>query len=228
MTFDCRLLDFLSLSVIEDTVDFCITYGVSFLRVKRTGSKTVGFSWGNYNMDGCTQDSLHLFNIMFPAITGLLGVLLGGFITSQNAKKERLNRRHKEQLDFYGAMLGMQQKIRAKSETRLKLRNIERKQRDTSGLEAQMKYDNEQLTQELVPLYGAMLDLWTKNIALAEPSTQLSYPIFVEYVEIWNRGLAKAMGSETIFEVEHDETKLHPFYEDLKKQVERLQALLSK
>ncbi len=178
-------------------------------------------------MDGPTQDSLHWFNIIFPAITGLLGVLLGGLITSQNAKNERLNRRRREQLDFYGAMHGMQQNIRAKSETRLKLRDIERRQRDTSGLEAQMKYDNEQLTQELVPLYRAMLDLWTKNIALAEPSTQAFYTIFVEYVEIWNRGLAKAIGSETIFEAEHDETKLYPFYEDLKKQVERLQALLN-
>jgi hypothetical protein len=178
-------------------------------------------------VDGPTQDSLHWFNIIFPAITGLLGVLLGGLITSQNAKNERLNRRHREQLDFYGAMHGMRQNIRAKSETRLKLRDIERRQRDTSGLEAQMKYDNEQLTQELVPLYRAMLDLWTKNIALAKPSTQAFYPIFVEYVEIWNRGLAKAIGSETIFEAEHDETKLYPFYEDLKKQVERLQALLN-
>ena len=90
-------------------------------------------------MDGPTQDSLHWFNIIFPAIMGLLGVLLGGLITSQNAKNERVNRRHREQLDFYGAMHGMQQNIRAKSETRLKLRDIERRQRDTSGLEAQMK-----------------------------------------------------------------------------------------
>jgi hypothetical protein len=63
---------------------------------------------------------------------------------------------------------------------------------------------------------------------LAEPSTLEHYPALVEYVELWNRGLKQTLPTEVMFEVEHEEKKLYPFYADLDSQFKRLRGELKK
>lgn len=173
-------------------------------------------------------DATHWSQILIPAlvsaIAALLGVLIGGAITYYNQKKERQHRRFQEQLGFYGTLLGMRMEIRAKSEVRERIRSLSRVAYDNEIKQAGndvtarekiskeygkvLQYDGEQLTEELVPLYREMLAHWNKNMALAEPSTQKHYKVFVEYVEVWNRMLKMTLTAEVMWEIEHQEENL--------------------
>jgi hypothetical protein len=183
--------------------------------------------------------------IIIPAAAALLGVFVGGMITSHNQRKEREHRWFREQLGFYGRLLGMRMEILAKSEVRVRIRNLSQKaytqELNQAGIDPEAKrlvsekwekyqkgleYDNQQLTEELVPLYREILVLWNKNMALIESSTQKHYAAFVEYVEVWNRGLKDALVRDVIWEIEHDEKKLYPLYEDIERQVKRLREKL--
>jgi hypothetical protein len=170
-----------------------------------------------------------VFQIIFPAIAGLGGVAVGGWITIHSQKIERQHERIREQLSgFYSVLLGMRSRIRAKSEVRLKVRNLAEKVQRDEEFQKLLEYDKRQLQEELVPLYREILDHVTKNMWLAEPSTLTYYGPLVEYVEVWNRSLGKTLPTDVAFEIDHDEEKLYPFYEDLKSQFERLQAELKK
>ncbi len=187
--------------------------------------------------------------IIVPTVAGLLGVLIGGLITSHNQKKERQHRRIREQLEgFYSVLLGMKSQIRAKSSLRVRIRAIAeeayKEELKQGGDDPQVRekiskarwpqyekifeYDERQLVEEIVPLYRDMLTHMTKNMGLAEPSTLVHYDAFVEFVEIWNRGLQKTLPTEVVFRINHEEKKLYPFYEDLDRQATRLREELKK
>jgi hypothetical protein len=200
-------------------------------------------------METPSSHEIGWIQVAIPALSGLLGVLVGGWITTRNQKIERQQQRIREQLsNFYSVLIGMHKQIREKSVVRVKLRGIaqqiyqselnqagddlaaKKRFAETSGAEFEkiLKYDNQQLTEELVPLYQSMLDHVTKNMWLAEPSTLEHYGSLVEYVELWNRGLKETLPAEVMLEVRHEEKKLDPFYADLDSQFRRLRAELKK
>jgi len=88
------------------------------------------------------------------------------------------------------------------------------------------EYSEQQLREELVPLYRKMLEHWTANMDKAEPSTQHHFAALVDYVEIWNRFLEKSLPAAVIRELGHEEKKLYPLYADIELQVARLQEEL--
>jgi hypothetical protein len=163
--------------------------------------------------------------------------LTGGFITARSQKAERRNARIREQLqDFYSPLLGIREEIRAKSELRTKIHSAAnaawQKQVQLHNRlvpdEIKAKFDrvfdysNEQLEEDLVPLYRKMLDLYLQNKWLAEASTLgFSYEL-IEFVEIWNRYYAESLPIEILREVAHTEGKLQPFYKDLQYNFDRL------
>jgi hypothetical protein len=190
-----------------------------------------------------------LSQLIVPAAAGLLGVLVGGWITGYNQKKERLHNHVREQLrDFYAPLLSMRKEIRSKSELRVKLhtmvdkawqKRIDSVRDDPQTLIAVEKargpqfdkvfdYSDKQLTNELIPQYREMLEHFKKYIWLAEPSTLTHFTTLVEYVEIWNRFMASSLPSEVLKFVDHREEKLSPFYEDLERQEKALREKLSR
>jgi len=65
---------------------------------------------------------MDLWTQIIPVLSGVTGVLIGGWITSKNQQKERRHKRMLKQLDqFYGPLLGIRLQILAKSEVRLKV-----------------------------------------------------------------------------------------------------------
>jgi hypothetical protein len=182
-------------------------------------------------------------------LAALAGVLIGGWITSRNQKKERQHRRMREQLEgFYSVLLALRMQIRAKSHLRERLRTIAndawQEELKPAGDDPQAKariedirwpqyekifeYDERQLHEEILPLYGKMLDHMTTHMGLAERSTLSHYEVLVEFLEIWNRGLQKTLPPKLISRIGHEEANLHPFYEELETQTERLRAQLKK
>jgi hypothetical protein len=199
-----------------------------------------------------SPEPIHWGPILVPgllsAIFGLLGVVIGGWIANRNQGKERRHRRYEEQLRFYAELLSIRTVIRAKSELRLRLGNLahaawqeeirpaseqgptplreEVYARRSEEYDKLADYNDNQLRDELIPLYHKMLDHWTANMAQAEPSTQQHFATFVDFVEIWDRFLKKSLPTEVIRQITHEEKKLYPLYEDIEKQVERLRKEL--
>jgi hypothetical protein len=201
-----------------------------------------------------TPEPTHWGPLLVPgllsAVFGLLGVVVGGWIATRNQGKERRHRRYEEQLRFYAELLSVRMVIRAKSELRLRLSNMahaawqeeirpaseqgptqlrdELYARRSEDYDKLADYSDNQLRDELIPLYHKMLDYWTANMAQAEPSTQQHFSTFVDFVEIWDRFLKKTLPAAVIRQIAHEEKKLYPLYEDIEKQVERLRKELLK
>ena len=55
-----------------------------------------------------------------------------------------------------------------------------------------------------------------ENLWLADPDTREHYQHLLEFVELWDRWLAKSIPAEVIERLEHSEENLKPFYEHLK------------
>ena len=182
---------------------------------------------------------------LISAASGLIGVAIGGFITSRNQKKERRQRFIRDQLtEFYAPLLGMRDRLRASGEIRLKVRNAagaewprlveearergmehlrEMEEKRWPAFEKIIEDDNRKLEAEYIPLYRQMLDLFTSKMHLAEPSTRQHLGALVEFVELWERCLRGALPGEVVARIGPDEENLSAFYADLEANFTRLQ-----
>ena len=86
-----------------------------------------------------------------------------------------------------------------------------------------IEYDNQQLRDELIPLYRKMLDVFTEKYWLADEDTRAHYQDFLEFVEIWERFLAEALPGEVVRNLGHTEDNLRPFYEHIEQKLSALQ-----
>src|SRR5712691_2577841 len=193
-----------------------------------------------------------LFDKSLPAITALLGAVIGAGAGSWFAShRERTQRKHafieKQLSEFYSPMLGLRAEVKALSELRVKLQNeAAAAWRDlcagvAPGAEAQalterrfpefqalIEHDNKKLTERLLPAYRKMLALFRDNLWLAEEETRKHYSTLIEFVDVWDRWLEKSLPAEIIDRIEHGEDKLHPFYEHLQQQHDKLRALIAR
>ncbi|MDY6839425.1 MAG: hypothetical protein SWH78_15780 [Thermodesulfobacteriota bacterium] len=187
---------------------------------------------------------------IISALSGLLGVVIGGYISAQNQRKERVHRRIREQLDnFYGHLLGLRAQILAKSEVRLKVEGATSKAwgelvsrsrlsavRDSESLrqteqrfpdfEKVIEDSNRQFVEEIMPLYREMVNHFASNMGLAKASTLQYFGALVEFVEIWDRWLRNTLPPEAGRVLGHSEDQLKPFYDDLYRSFELLRLEL--
>lgn len=148
----------------------------------------------------------------------------------------------KQMSEFYSPISGCRKRIRAKSELREKVSIAASEawtELCTSYSEAQqpmsnheelyapygkiIEYDNNQLREELIPLYRKMLDIFTEKYWLADEDTRAYYQEFLEFVEIWERFLAEALPGEVIRKLGHTEENVLPFYEHVERKLSVLQ-----
>jgi hypothetical protein len=86
-----------------------------------------------------------------------------------------------------------------------------------------LEYNNRDLAEEVIPIYRRMQDLCISKMHLTEGSTRAHFSALMEFVEIWNRWLAKSIPPEVVKELQHSEEKVYPLYDDLADNFERLQ-----
>jgi len=149
---------------------------------------------------------------------------------------------HKQMSEFYSPIAGCRKRVRAKSEVRSKVSTAaneawqEQCARDFgttlpmtnhdevgAPYDKIIEYDNNQLREELMPLYRKMLDLFTEKYWLADEDTRAFYDDFLEFVEIWERFLVGALPGEVIKKLGHGEEDLAPFYEHVERKLSSLQ-----
>jgi hypothetical protein len=178
--------------------------------------------------------------------SGLVGVLVGGWLVGKHQKQERQNARRSQQcMEFYAPLRAMWAEVRAKTQLRLKVHataqalwpekfqgvedpgvKISIDQQQTPKYEEILDYSNEQLEKDIIPLYRKMLGHFSAHMGLAEQSTLEHYAAFVEFVEIWNRYLRGSLPLEVANKLNHSEASLYPLYEDIQQNFNRLRTEL--
>ncbi len=185
------------------------------------------------------------------ALSGLAGVVIGAWLTQ---RRERVQRRHdfvaKQLRDFYSRLLGLRNEIRTRSELRVRVheaadstwRQLCAEARDRGGPDELQRltddrrsefdnvteYDNRQLEDYLLPMYRQMVTIFRENLWLAEADTRTHFGKLLDFVELWDRWLAKAVPSEVMEALGHGEESLHPFYQHLQDTHDELRAKLAR
>jgi hypothetical protein len=185
-------------------------------------------------------------SIGVPAFAGLTGVIVGAWLTGRRERSQRQLAFIEKQLkDFYSPMLGLRNEIRMRSELRVQIHDAAdmvwrdlceharqvgvdalRDISSTRGLEFDklIEYDNKQLQEELLPAYRQMVKLFRENLWLADPDTREYSKYLTEYVELWDRWLAKSIPKEVIERIGHSEASLKPFYDHLQQRHDDLRT----
>lgn len=88
-------------------------------------------------------------------------------------------------------------------------------------------YDNRKLREDLLPAYRQMIEVFRKNIWLADPDTRTYFGGLLEFVDIWDRWLERSLPPEVLEQLKHSEATLHPFYEHLQLRHDELRSLLA-
>ena len=185
---------------------------------------------------------------IIPAISGLFGVVVGALLT---ARREKLNRKYsflsRQLSEFYSPLLVIRRELKAWGELRLRISQtagIEwqklcerfegqpeelRKLSETkwNRFEKIIDYNNENLEKEALPSYHRMIQIIRDNMWLAEKSTLQHFPALIEYVDIWDRFMAGTIPGEVVNALGHSEESLHPFYDDIQKNHDRIRAQLA-
>lgn len=176
-------------------------------------------------------------SIAVPAISGLAGVIIGAMLTSGRERKQRKLAFLEKQLStFYSPMLGLRNEIKTHGAFRVRVQNeanaawaqlcseteslsIEALQHITNERGPEFKriidYDNNKLHEDLLPAYRKMVELFRECYWLAEPETRAFYGDLLEFAEVWNRWIDKALPVEVLKRLEHGEDNLISFYEHI-------------
>lgn len=168
------------------------------------------------------QQSVELIHwavsIAVPSVSGLWGVVIGAWLTGRRDRSQRRLAFVEAQVkDFYSPMLGLRNEIGMLSELRARIQGTatvvwkelcqERLQISSEALGELSRtrtheftklteYDNKQFREDLLPAYRQMARLFRENLWLADPDTREHYEHVIEFVEVWDRWLAKSIPVE--------------------------------
>jgi hypothetical protein len=140
-------------------------------------------------------------------------------------------------------MLGLRNEIRMRSELRERIhdttdlvwRELCAEARESRGdalgqlsrtrgpeFTAVIEYDNARFREEIFPAYRQMATIFRENYWLAGPNSRSFYQQLIEFVDIWERWLARSLPPEVISRLGHSETVLGGFYHDLEREHDTL------
>ena len=195
------------------------------------------------------SDIVDLLKVISPVIIAVGSIWFGYFLRGKEWKKQKTTEYIDRQLrEFYSPLLACRKEIEALSNLRVKIgqktaeynresfekggelsheERIELGKELGSKFDKQISYENEQFKEKVLSLYERMLEIFSNNIHLAEPSTLKYYEEFYEFVEIWRRCFADGIIGEVVEKIGHDEGKLKLFYLEIRSQFENLRNKLS-
>jgi hypothetical protein len=172
---------------------------------------------------------------------GWIGSVISSWLSSRREKAQRRVAFRKQQLEeFYGPLLAMHKEIRARGELRVKLAQAidtehmkgmlaagRDKVEDASNehlpaIVANIQDESETFRSVLMPRYHDMIDVFREKMWLAQPETREFFSQLVEYVDVWDKILARKLPNSIASSVGHTERNLHPFYRHLQEMHDRL------
>ncbi len=186
--------------------------------------------------------------VVLPVISAIGGVFLWAWLSS--CHEQRRQRRafiEKQVQELYSPLLNILRQVRALCEVRkrtaaqgvwdelcreaserggpggLQRLNAER----STVLRTIARDKDDQWKEELLPCYKAMLQTFQEKIWLAEETTRERFQKLNVYVELWERGLNRAVPVEVVAWLNVREVDLVPLYEDLEQTFRSLCAKLA-
>jgi hypothetical protein len=187
--------------------------------------------------------------IAIPSISGLVGVIIGAFLASRQQQKQRKLQFIETQLrHFYSPLLGIRDEIRSLSKLRLRIsseansawqelckKDSERRAGAESLLNQDVqnkfdeiiRYDNDKFRNDMLPEYRHMIEIFKENYFLAEETTRKHFQALIDFVDLWDRWLTKALPSPVLERLGHREDTLNPFYEELQNKLGELRKKLT-
>jgi hypothetical protein len=196
-----------------------------------------------------------VLTVLITALTGLGGglggVYLGSWLTDKREREKRKADFLSRQLnEFYGPMLGLRMAIKAHRELGVKLQDenesswkeyenlaqqcgdraaIDRLRASPSGqkYEAMTREKGRVLREVILPLHRKFVEVFCKNISLAEPETRDYLPGLIEYVEVWGYYLQDKFAIQTPQTFGIDDARLDLFYANIEKSHDKLRAELA-
>jgi len=187
-------------------------------------------------------------SITIPALSGLAGVIIGGILAGRREKAERRHQFILRQVqDFYAPLLAIRNELKVLGEISGLVSGAQneawqdlcaRYEGNTRALGDLMRdrsdefvkdiqYDNKIFDEKILPEYHRMIELFRKNMWLAEPSTLEHFPALVKFVDIWERWMTKTITGEAVRRLKHTEKWIFPLYEDIEKTHADLRAQLA-
>jgi len=179
---------------------------------------------------------------------GLLGVIVGGLITSHSQKRERLQRFAGEQIgEFYGPMHALRAIIQAKRAAREIVTDassrahaeyvagwralpadiaLEQREERSGDFLRVLDVNNKQEAEEFTDSYRQMMSLFISKFHLAERSTRDHFISLVRFVEIRDRYLKGTLTPEAIGKLDSTDEGLQRFYTNVGDEFESLQKKL--
>lgn len=187
--------------------------------------------------------------VLTALLSGLFGILLGAWLTS---RREGQQRRHdfvmKQLNQFYSPLLGLRKEVIMRSDLREKIRDAADgkwrtlcvEARQSGGPEALerlmterrpefqrlIEFENRQGAEDLMPTHRRIVSLFRDNLWLADNDTQEYLPRLIEYVDLWERWLQKAIPLEVLQSVDKGGGSLRTLDEHLQKKHDQLQEKL--
>jgi hypothetical protein len=162
---------------------------------------------------------------------------------AQERRVRRLDFIERQLTEFYSPMVGCLQKIQAKRELRFEISKASDPawkkivaqhpqpftdhEKYFEPFKRSIMYDNNELREEIIPLYDRMVSIFTQNLQLAESTTREWYSELYRFVDLWHRWLDESIPVEVIQEMDHTERRLEPFYQDLENHLEGLRQQLA-
>ena len=188
-------------------------------------------------------------SVAVPALAGLAGVSLGAWLTGRREMRQRRHQFISDQLrHFYSPLLGIRSEIKMRSDLRLRISHAadsewralcefmepagpealrDLTERRSTEFERIIEYDNQQLAEKLIPAYKQMVVIFRENMWLAETETRAHFGKLIEFVEIWERWLARSLPAEVLQRLQHSEEQLHPLYAHLQQKHDELRNRLA-
>jgi hypothetical protein len=166
---------------------------------------------------------------IISAVFGLGGVFLWAWLSSRNEqRRQRRDFIEKQVQELYSPLLNIRRQVRALSELRARAAAEAVWSAERSTVFEVIVHDkNDQWKRELLPCYKAMLQIFQEKIWLAEETTRERFQKLTVYVELWERGLNRAIPVEVVAWLNVREAGLLPLYEDLEQTFRNLRAKLT-
>jgi len=202
-----------------------------------------------YHHSGSFEILRWIISIAVPAISGLVGVLIGAWLTNRQQRERRKLEFVENQLKyFYSPLLGIRDEIRFLSELRMKTtkeankvwsqlcekwqkaeHDVYKEMTEERGkaFERIINYDNQKFMEDMLPAYHRMIDIFKEKYYLADEKTRVNFQALIEFVDIWDRFLDKSLPAEVSKKLDYKEEKLYPLYEDLQNKHDELRKRLA-
>ena len=79
-----------------------------------------------------------------------------------------------------------------------------------------------------MPVYRQMAKLFRENLWLADPDTREHYQPLIEFIDLWDRWIAKSIPGEVIERLGHSKENLKVFYDYLRQRHDALRGKIEK